>query len=81
MEGPYTIQRPYITDSLNMQQKAFDIQEVLKQNQSLVSKSRYRKVTTTPIHKGDALTIGTDSLSSLRLLHFNVETPKFVKGR
>ena len=81
MEGPYAIQRPYITDSLNMQQKAFDIQEVLKQNQSLVSKSRYRKVTTTPIHKGDALTIGTDSLSSLRLLHFNVETPKFVKGR
>lgn len=81
MEGPYSIQQPYVTDSLNMQQKAFDIHEVLKQNQSLVSKSRYRKVTTTTIHKGDALTVGTDSLSTLRLLHFNVETPKFIKGR
>lgn len=79
--GPYVVQQPYTTDSLNMQDKAFDIQDMLKQNESLVAKSRYRKPASTTINRGEALKISADSLTAMRLIHFNVQTPHFVKGK
>lgn len=80
-EGPYPVQLPLLTDSVNMQGKAFDIQEVLNENNALVSSTRVRKAVSLPIRQGDALTVGSDSLPTLRILRFTVQTPRFVKAR
>lgn len=80
MEGPYPIALPYSTDSLNMQGKAFDIQEVFKQNKSLVGKSRVRQGGfAQTVKHGDALSCSVDSSAAWRTLRFTVETPRFVQ--
>lgn len=79
--GPYVVQQPYMTDSLNMQDKAFDIQDMLKQNESIVTKSKFRNPTTTVIGRGDAITVAADSLPVLRLIRFNVQTPRYIQGK
>lgn len=79
--GPYVVQQPYMTDSLNMQDKAFDIQEMLKQNESIVAQSKTRHSATTAIGRGDSITVAADSLPTLRLIRFNVQTPRYVQGK
>ena len=41
MQGPYGIQRPFETDSVNMKGKAYDVQEALQQNSRMVQAALY----------------------------------------
>lgn len=82
MQGPYELHSPYLTDSLNMKGQSFDINEVMKQNRSLITAGKVFSTSTLPILKrGDALTVGTDSVPAMRLLRFTVQTPRYTKAR
>lgn len=81
MQGPYGIQRPFETDSVNMKGKAYDVQEALQQNSRMVQASIVRKTSSITIKHGDALTVGADSIPQLRVLQFSVQTPRYVKAR
>lgn len=80
MEGPYPLQQPLCTDSLNMKGTAFDIKEVLDQNLGLTARTRLQRPAGSTLAKGSALRVAADSLPQLRMLHFNVQTPRFVKA-
>lgn len=77
-ETPYTLHTPYRTDSVNMKEKAFDLTESLRLNASLVKPSSVRTPSFTTIQRNEPLTVGADSLPTLHLIRFSVETPRFL---
>lgn len=81
VDGPYVIQSPYRTDSLNMKDGAFDITEALSKNQSLAKRTLDGNAST--IKAGERLTVeaATDSLPTMRYLHFNVQAAHYCKAR
>lgn len=81
MQGPYSIQCPFETDSLNMKGNAYNVQDALRDNSRMVQMSGVRKAQTTTIKRGEALKLQADSLPQLRMLQFSVQTPRFVKAR
>ncbi len=81
MQGPYSIQCPFETDSLNMKGNAYNVQDALRDNSRMVQMSGVRKAQTITIKRGEALKQQTDSLPQLRMLQFSVQTPRFVKAR
>ncbi len=81
MQGPYSIQCPFETDSLNMKGNAYNVQDALRDNSRMVQMSGVRKAQTTTIKRGEALKLQADSLPQPRMLQFSVQTPRFVKAR
>lgn len=83
MQGPYELHNPYLTDSLNMKGKGFDINEVIKQNRNLVTaRQDYSSASSfSTLKRGEALKVGADSVSTMRFLRFTVQTPRFTKAR
>ena len=80
MEGPYPIQTPYQTDSLNMKGAAFDLNEVLDRNKALAQRAVSPNAITLK-HGEKLLVAGPDSLPAMRLLHFNVQASRYTKAR
>lgn len=78
MEGPYTLYTPFVTDSLNMKGQAIDPNEALNKNAALVEATH---VAATPIEQGFHFTVGADSLSTLRVVRFNVQAAHYTKAR
>ena len=83
MQGPYALHTPYLTDSLNMQGKSFDINEVMKQNRRMVTAltNEGTDAAASLIKRGERLTVGKDSVPSMRLLRFSVQAPRYTKAR
>ncbi len=81
VEGPFAIQQPYFTDSLNMAGKVFDSTEILQANSGLVGQSSlHNNLHSNIVKKGEPLTIKSDSLPALRLLRFSVEASRYTEG-
>ena len=78
MEGPYTLYTPFVTDSLNMKGQAIDPNEALNKNAALIEATH---VAATPIEQGFHFTVGADSLSTLRVVRFNVQAAHYTKAR
>ena len=78
MEGPYTLYTPFVTDSLNMKGQAIDPNEALNKNATLIEATH---VAATPIEQGFHFTVGADSLSTLRVVRFNVQAAHYTKAR
>lgn len=78
MEGPYTLYTPFATDSLNMRGQSIDPNEALSKNTALIKATH---VAATPIQQGYHFTVGTDSLSTMRVLRFNVQAAQYTKAR
>lgn len=81
MEGPIAIGQPYRVDSLNMQGKTFDVQELLKQNAAMIQKTATRNRRTSEIRHREALTVGADSLPTMRIIRFTIQSPRYAEGR
>ena len=80
MEGPYTIQSPYSTDSLNTKGQPFDIKEALGSNAKLIKTSGVRKPVFTNINQGYHFTLEKDSLPAMRILRFNLQADRYTKA-
>lgn len=80
VDGTYTINSVYCTDTLNMQGKTLDISESLNENTALVHRPHQSTNDGQSISHAQPLTIGSDSLPVLRTLHFTLQSPRFVKG-
>lgn len=80
MEGPYTIQSPYSTDSLNTKGQPFDIKEALGSNAKLIKTSGVRKPVFTKINQGYHFTLEKDSLPAMRILRFNLQADRYTKA-
>lgn len=78
MEGPYTLYTPFVTDSLNMKGQSIDPNEALNKNAALIEATH---VAATPIEQGFHFTVGADSLSTLRVVRFNVQAAHYTKAR
>lgn len=82
VEGPYAVQQPYFTDSLNLAGKALDSNEVLQANAALaLSTNPHSNHAQSFVAKGQPLGVQPDSLPALRLLRFSVETPRYTEGK
>ncbi len=88
VEGPYPIVSTYVTDSLSMAGKGLDLKEALDRNKSLASRNdRFDPAAAAALAKcpvlkrGDALTVGADSLPALRLIRFDVEASAYAKAK
>lgn len=79
--GPYPIQQPYVTDSVNPKGKVFDCSELLSSNKQLIRQSETRTAPSSVIRKGDALNALPDSATALSVLRFHVQTSKYIKGK
>lgn len=78
MEGPYTLYTPFVTDSLNMKGQDIDPNEALNKNAALIEATH---VVATPIEQGFHFIVGADSLSTLRVVRFNVQAAHYTKAR
>lgn len=81
MQGPYPIYAPYATDSLNMKGRAFDPNEALNKNKTLVKQQTLHPTNMPTIERGYHLTVAADSLSAMRVLHFNVQAAHYTQAR
>lgn len=81
MQGPYSIQAPYATDSVNMKGQTFDANEALKKNKTLIKQYTLHPTTFPTIQQGYHFTVAADSLSALRVLHFNVQAAHYTQAR
>ena len=81
MQGPYPIYTPYATDSLNMKGKTFDPNEALNKNNTLVKQQTLHPTNMPTIERGYHLTVAADSLSAMRVLHFNVQAAHYTQAR
>lgn len=77
LTDPIPVFRPYMTDSLNMQSKKYEEKDVLKENASLIHR---KNIVRNEIVKGVALTPLADGGNALRVLHFTLSTPRFIKA-
>lgn len=80
LDGCFPISQAYVTDSLNIQGKAFDVTEALSENAPLVRRTEKYGTNTQSIVHGQALTTGSDSLPMLRTMRFTLQSPRFLKG-
>lgn len=76
MAGPFVVRKPYTTDSTNMNRKAFDISEVLKNN---ASQAFLQGETTADVARGDSLP-AVQGEAALRVLRFPLTATRFVKA-
>lgn len=77
LTDPIPVLRPYMTDSLNMQSQKYEEKDVLKENASLIHR---KNIVRNEIVKGAALTPLADGGNALRVLHFTLSAPRFIKA-
>ncbi len=75
--SPIPVLKPYMTDSLNMQTKKYEVKDVLKENASLI---RRKNAVMHEVAKGAALSPASNDESVLRVLRFTFSTPRFIKA-
>lgn len=80
LDGCFTINQAYVTDSLNTQGKTLDVTEALSQNATLVCRPEKNSESTQTIARNEALTTSPDSLPVLRTMHFTLQSKRFLKG-
>lgn len=81
IDGIYTINKVYTTDSLNIEGKTFDLSELFQQNEHIVRQKKNNDKNAPRIEYGNSLEIGEDSLPVFRTMHFTIQSNHFVEGK
>lgn len=79
MAGPLAFRLPYVTDSVDMKGKAYDVQEILQENAAFALRANAGQ----SLARGTALLpAGSDSAAHyLSAIHFTLSTPRFAVVR